>query len=352
MARRSDTAELVTLGRVARHPSIERALDAARDLLNMDIAYVTHFDGNAQVLDTFAGDPGPFGLHEGQHVPMQDTLCRHVLESRMAAVVPDLRTDPWAACLPVTAEIEAAAFASVPLRLGDGAIYGTLCCLCRSARPLDERDEQFLHVLARIVCSELEREQAADNHRRLQLQAASTFALAAAMEARDQYTGEHSRAVVEHAGLVAQQLGLDAEAVAEVEHVALLHDIGKLAIPDAILHHPGPLDDAQWAVMRTHTAASQQIVNSIPGLAHLGDAVRAEHERWDGDGYPDCLSGHDIPIASRITLVCDAFHAMTSDRPYRTRMSTGAAVDELRRGAGTQFDPQVVDAMLAVLTDA
>jgi hypothetical protein len=139
--------------------------------------------------------------------------------------------------------------------------------------------------------------------------------------------------------------------VAAVEQVALLHDIGKIGVPDAILQKPGPLTAAEWRVMHEHPAIGARIVASIPSLAHLAPAIRAEHERWDGRGYPDGLRGETIPLASRVILACDAFHAMTSDRPYRAKMAVTAAASELRAGAGTQFDPAVVAALLAYVDE-
>ena len=113
------------------------------------------------------------------------------------------------------------------------------------------------------------------------------------------------------------------------------------------LNKNGPLTDAEWAVMQTHSVRSEALVSSVPGLAHLAAAVRAEHERWDGKGYPDGLKGERIPLDSRITFVCDAYHAMTSDRPYRPAMTLERAQQELRSCAGTQFDPQTIKALLA-----
>ena len=135
----------------------------------------------------------------------------------------------------------------------------------------------------------------------------------------------------------------------EVEHVALLHDVGKLTIPDAILRHPGPLDEEQWAVMRRHPVASEAIVREVPGLEAVAVAVLSEHERWDGAGYPDGLAGTAIPLPARVTLACDAYHAMISDRPYRPRLGPAAAREELVRCAGSQFDPEVVEALLTIL---
>jgi HD-GYP domain-containing protein (c-di-GMP phosphodiesterase class II) len=131
--------------------------------------------------------------------------------------------------------------------------------------------------------------------------------------------------------------------------VALLHDIGKIGMPDEILRKPGRLDAHELAIMREHPVIGERILRHVPGLETVARAVRHEHERWDGTGYPDGLAGEAIPLSSRITLVCDAYHAMTSARPYRAALDHEEAAEELRRGAGTQFDPAIVTALLAAL---
>ena len=128
---------------------------------------------------------------------------------------------------------------------------------------------------------------------------------------------------------VAAELGMDGDAATAVGQVALLHDIGKVGVPDAILRKPGGLTAPEWDVMREHPAIGARIVDAIGSLSHLAPAVRAEHERWDGGGYPDGLAGEDVPLASRICLVCDAWHAMTSDRPYRRALTEAEARVEL-----------------------
>jgi HD-GYP domain-containing protein (c-di-GMP phosphodiesterase class II) len=201
----------------------------------------------------------------------------------------------------------------------------------------------------------LARSRAVEQHNRRLLEDERRFAragleaLSAAVEARDGYTGRHGEETVTLARAVAAHLGLAGAEFAEVESVALLHDVGKLGIPDAILHKPGPLTPDEWEVMRTHTEIGERILLRVPGLERIARAVRHEHERWDGLGYPDRIAGRAIPLASRVTLVCDAFHAMTSDRAYRSAMPAGEALAELRRCAGSQFDPAVVAALLAVV---
>jgi diguanylate cyclase (GGDEF)-like protein len=175
---------------------------------------------------------------------------------------------------------------------------------------------------------------------------AAVQALAAAIEVRDSYRQGHYDHVVRLATSVALLMGLPADAVERVSHGALLHDVGKLAIPPEILQKEGTLDDAEWAVMAEHPVVGEGILRRVPQLAPLAPIVRHEHEHWDGSGYPDGLAGAQIPIGSRIILACDAYAAMTSGRPYRPALEQVAAIAELRAGAGTQFDPQVVDALL------
>jgi diguanylate cyclase (GGDEF)-like protein/putative nucleotidyltransferase with HDIG domain len=174
-------------------------------------------------------------------------------------------------------------------------------------------------------------------------------ALASALQERDQYTGDHSESVVDVAARVAETLAMDAEQISKLRTAALLHDIGKVGVPDEILHKPGPLDESEWDIMRQHPIVGERILRAIPGLGGVAKIVRHEHERWDGRGYPDGLAGEDIPIGSRIILVCDAYHAMTSDRPYRAAMSHTDAIAELTRNAGSQFDPNVAEALVGYL---
>jgi diguanylate cyclase (GGDEF)-like protein len=148
---------------------------------------------------------------------------------------------------------------------------------------------------------------------------------------------------------VGRELGLDVEALDEIARAAELHDIGKIAVPEGILHKPGPLDDAEWDVMRQHTVIGERILAAAPSLRPVGRLVRASHERFDGRGYPDGLAGERIPLGARIIAVCDAFDAMRQTRPYAASMSEADALAELHRGAGTQFDPLVVDAFARVL---
>jgi HD-GYP domain-containing protein (c-di-GMP phosphodiesterase class II) len=167
----------------------------------------------------------------------------------------------------------------------------------------------------------------------------------------DEYTGEHTQGVVELSIRVGDELGVDEETRRAVEFGALLHDVGKIAIPKAIINKPGKLDDDEWAVMKTHTIEGQRMLERVGGLlGRIGVVVRASHERWDGGGYPDGLAGVAIPLAARIVAACDAWNAMQTDRSYRKALPFEVALEELHRNAGTQFDPRVVTALVAVVS--
>ncbi len=177
-------------------------------------------------------------------------------------------------------------------------------------------------------------------------------ALANALEANDEYTSSHARWITDLAIRVGQELGLDARALKRVELGALFHDIGKIGIPSSILTKPGPLTDEERRIIETHPELGERILRPIGQLEDVCAIVRHCHERWDGRGYPDRRAAAEIPIESRIIFACDAFHAMTTDRPYRRALPVDEARGRLQEAAGSQFDPQVVEACLRVLDTA
>ena len=174
-------------------------------------------------------------------------------------------------------------------------------------------------------------------------------ALADEMRRHHRATADHSHRLAGLARRVAEHMGLDPLAATEVELVAMVHDVGKLAVDPQILDHEGPLDDLQRHVLKRHTIQGEDLLVQVAGLEHLGVIVRATHEWWDGSGYPDGIAGTDIPIEARIVGVADAFDAMTSDRSYRRALPLGEACRRIERDAGRQFDPLVAAALLEVV---
>ncbi len=169
------------------------------------------------------------------------------------------------------------------------------------------------------------------------------------LEAKDAYTAQHARDVVELSERVATRLGVHGRDLRDVHYAAILHDIGKIAVPSDILRKPAKLTDEEFEQIKTHSDAGGRLLERIPFTRTVAPLVRAIHERFDGGGYPDRLVGEAIPLGARIVGACDAYDAMISDRPYRAGMGQDAAVAELHRCAGTQFDPSVVEALIAEL---
>jgi putative nucleotidyltransferase with HDIG domain len=234
----------------------------------------------------------------------------------------------------------------VPLVM-DGAAAGLIELFDVRRRRFDLDDRRFCRLLADQAGIVLGAVRLAD---RLEEQHLATVgALAAALEAKDAYTGSHAQTIAEFAVAVGEELGLTGRELRAVRMGALLHDVGKIAIPDAILNKPGPLTDDEFVVMKSHTTIGADIIRGIPGMEEVVSLVRSSHERWDGRGYPDGLSGTDVPRGAYVIAVCDAYHAMTEDRVYRKAMSVEGAVTELQRCCGSQFMPAAVEALVRVI---
>jgi HD-GYP domain-containing protein (c-di-GMP phosphodiesterase class II) len=176
-------------------------------------------------------------------------------------------------------------------------------------------------------------------------------ALVAVLAERDPAMPAHLGGVARLAERTAERLGLPPEEVRRIGLAAELHDVGKAAIPETIQTKSSPLDDAEWAFMRRHTLIGERIVLAAESLAHTAELVRSSHERFDGTGYPDGLAGADIPLGACVIAICDAFDAMTSERPYRAALGVEEALAELRRCAGTQFHPAIVEPFCALVRE-
>jgi HD-GYP domain-containing protein (c-di-GMP phosphodiesterase class II) len=240
-------------------------------------------------------------------------------------------------------------FAVAPLTL-DG---GRLGCIAVAASEDSDFTERQLRLLAGVAHQAKLALTNAGNFRSLEKTFLETVeALANALEANDEYTSSHARWITDLSLKVGSGLGLDTRALKRLELGALFHDIGKIGIPEAILSKPGPLTAEERKLVEKHPELGERIIAPIDRLEEVRPIVRHCHERFDGTGYPDRKSAEDIPIESRIILVCDAYHAMTTDRPYRKRLPREEALRRLDEGAGTQFDPDVVEVCKRVLAES
>jgi HD-GYP domain-containing protein (c-di-GMP phosphodiesterase class II) len=239
-------------------------------------------------------------------------------------------------------ENEVGRFVVAPLHLDAGRVGALRAAI--GDRELDRRQLLLFAGLAHQAKLAIE---GAERYAELERTFVSTVAaLANALEAKDHYTSTHTRWITDMSLLVGRELALDRDALKRLELGALFHDIGKIGVPSEILQKPGPLTDEEFELVKAHPELGEKILAPIDRLADVRPIVRACHERWDGLGYPDGLEREAIPLESRIVLVCDAYHAMVSDRPYRSRLSGDEAVRRLHESAGSQFDPSVVDAFV------
>jgi len=332
------TDDLTGLGnRRALMSALERQLPLANDARPLVLAL---FD-----LDGFKGYNDTFGHPAGDAVlarlggALGRAVARRGTAYRMGGDEFGVLIEPGSEVAQPILEAAASALSDRGEGFEVGCSYGSIV-LPREATEIEEA--------LRLAD---QRMYAAKNRGRRSAGRQSKDVLLRAMAERDPRLGAHIADVARLAEAVATRLGLPVDHVERVRHAAELHDIGKVAIPDAILHKPGPLDAHEWEFIRSHTVIGERIIAAAPDLEGVAVLVRSSHERFDGAGYPDGLGGTEIPLGARIVAVCDAFDAMVTNRSYRRGVAAEAAIAELRRCAGTQFDPVVVEAFCGAWAD-
>ncbi|MEF8788376.1 MAG: HD domain-containing phosphohydrolase, partial [Planctomycetota bacterium] len=239
-------------------------------------------------------------------------------------------------------------FLGVPVRGMDG-IIGALGVEKRNEGPFDDETEELLHNVANQAALAVEAERMRENEEHTYLEIIT--ALAFTVEAKDPYTRGHSQRVSEIAVSIAREMELEEDRVDVVRDAALLHDIGKIGVPDGTLGNPGELSESGWEIMRDHPIMGEYIVKPVEGLQRLRGPIRHHHERVDGSGYPDRLEGSDICLEARIMGVADTLDAMLSDRPYRDALDIETARREIVDNSGTQFDPDVAEVAIRLIDE-
>jgi diguanylate cyclase (GGDEF)-like protein len=321
---------------------LERAVDLAARLLDKPRSSVWLQDraGEDLVVRALHGhEPHTAAVFETIAVP--DARARALLDADEPFELDAERFPPH-----LPPELARGLIAVAPLRLEDDRLG---CIVVRDNRDGASFDDRSMRLLAGVAHQVKLAVTNASSFESLERTFLSTVeALANALEANDEYTSSHARWITDMALHVGRELGLDPKALKRLELGALFHDIGKIGVPEAILAKPGPLSDEEWKVVRLHPELGARILAPIERLEQVCEIVRHCHEHWDGSGYPNGLVGEEIPLESRVILVCDAYHAMTTDRPYRRRLPVEEACRRLREAAGTQFDPQVVEVFLAL----
>jgi putative nucleotidyltransferase with HDIG domain len=279
-----------------------------------------------------------------QEQPVEIGVNGRVARSGRAAMVNDTRLDSdYLARNPRT---DPGSELSLPITVA-GSTWGVMNLEQLDPGAFSEDDLLLAHVVASQVGAAIHRCQLVD-----ELEGAfltTIGVLSDAVELQDAYTADHANEVADLAVAVGRRLGMEGVELDRLRYGALLHDVGKIGVPGDILRKPGPLSDQERELMDEHTAIGARMLSRIPFLAPVAPLVRSAHERYDGGGYPDGISGEQIPRGAMVIATCDAFHAMTSNRSYRAAMDRDSAVTELEANAGTQFDPAVVDALVAEL---
>ena len=313
---------------------VERAVVVLRD----------ESDPRSVIVVAGYGVPGDY---VGQRIGIDEGMAGHVIRTGEPVLVDDYEQFPRRVGHPAGDGLRAGA--AVPI-CRDGVVHGALAAgSTHVGRRFGSEELEALLRLAELGAVAVEQARMREELERAV--EAGVDAMAAAVDMRDDYTGTHSDEVVRLARTVGERMGLPEQQLGELQFAARLHDVGKIGVPDAVLRKPGPLEGAEWEIMRQHPAWGADMLCRVPGLKRISNIVRHAHERWDGEGYPDRLHRQDIPLASRIIFACDAYNAMTSDRPYRDALRPWVAVSELREGAGGQFDPDVVDALVDSLRE-
>ena len=301
-----------------------------------------------RLLQMVAG-AGAFGLPELRDfkMPAERGLVGRCLRERRVVLAPDVLREPDYSPAPGSADVCSELDAPV---LVDGKPWGALSLQSTRAGAFDEGDGHMLRAAAHQLSAGL---RLAMLHERLErAQRGTAEALRAALDARAAATAEEAPMLVQRCDAVGRGLGMEEDQLAALRHAATLHDIGELGVPEAILNKPGPLTDEERPAIERHPLIGEGILSPLEFLADAVPLVRAAHERWDGSGYPDGLAGEEIPLGARILFACDAYEAMTAERPYRAALAREEAVAELRRVAGTQLDPSVVEALVETLSGA
>jgi diguanylate cyclase (GGDEF)-like protein len=286
------------------------------------------------------GDPRFLGFTQ----PADRGLIGRSLREGRHVLAADVAREPDYYSTEVTREVRSEL--DVPIRVG-GRDWGAITLQDVRPASFDDEDARLLRSVADQLAAALRAAALYEQLERAYLGTAE--ALSAALEAKDSYTAEHSRSLVQRAEAVGQRLGMPDSELRLLRYAAAFHDIGKLAVPEAILNKPGPLTSGEREVVERHTVVGEQILSPVEFLADILPLVRSAHERFDGSGYPDGLAGEQIPLGARIVFACDTYDAMTTERPYRPALTHDQATDELRRAAGTQLDPRVVEALIDVL---
>jgi putative nucleotidyltransferase with HDIG domain len=271
-------------------------------------------------------------------------FIKSVIDNRKTLIIDHFAEDEDAGFLPLLRKEGYIGYLGTPIVSKGGAPIGAMALYLKKNRKYSKNDIDFVKTMGSQVAIALDREQFIDRIHEMNFE--SVYSLVQAIEMRDPYTRGHSLQVAKLASAIAEAIGFTGRDLELVKFAGLLHDVGKIAVPESILQKPSFLSGDEWKVIQLHPKQSVMIIDPIKGLRQIRDWILYHHERWDGRGYPKNIKGDRIPIQSRILSVCDTYSAMTEDRPYRKRLSDQEARNEISKVRGSQLDPTVANIFL------
>jgi putative nucleotidyltransferase with HDIG domain len=271
-------------------------------------------------------------------------FIKSVIDNRKTLIIDHFAEDEDVGFLPLLRKEGFAGYLGTPIVSKGGAPIGAMALYIKKPRRYTRNDIDFVKTMGSQIAIALDREQYIDRIHEMNFE--SVYSLVQAIEMRDPYTRGHSLQVAKLASAIAETIGFTGRDLELVKFAGLLHDVGKIAVPESILQKPSFLTNNEWKVIQLHPKQSAMIIDPIKGLRQIRDWILYHHERWDGRGYPKNIKGDRIPIQSRILSVCDTYSAMTEDRPYRKRLSDQEARREIKKVSGTQLDPTIANIFL------
>jgi response regulator RpfG family c-di-GMP phosphodiesterase len=329
--------------------TLDVVLDQVTGQLGVDASSILLLNSQTQQFEFTAGRGALESRFRAAHVRIGEGHAGRVILERRPVHIPDLRAAPEVSRESLLPR-KLVSYYALPL-IAKNEVKGVLETFCGPSVERTEEWFDFAATLAGQAAIAIDNAQMlaqlTQSNADLRLAYETTLeGWSGALDLRDNETHGHTARVASLTVILGRAMGMDPEAILQLRRGALLHDIGKMGIPDAILHKPGPLTDEEWEVMRRHPVYAFELLSPIPHLRPALDIPHLHHERWDGSGYPLSLRGEEIPLAARVFAVVDTWDALTSNRPYRTKVAEGRAREIIREGAGIHFDPRVVDAFL------
>ena len=339
---------MTATGIVSKEELTQSVIDSACKLIKSDAGSLMLINHETSELTIAASRALPEEVVMSTRLKIGEGVAGRVAQTGKAIFVEDIETD--ARFMRANgAHYSSKSFISVPLRVKNRIIGVLNVNSPEKQRIFEERDVRLLTILADQAGITLENIELYDNLQNFYLEMVQT--LARAIDAKDSYTHEHADRARKYAGLIGRKLMLPQAMIRHIEYAALMHDIGKIGIDETILHKAGKLTPEEREIIRKHPAIGNRIISPVAFLSPVAPMVLYHQEWYNGQGYPEGLVGEEIPLGARIVAVIDAYDAITSDRPYRKALSRQIAVEELRKGSGTQFDEKVVNAFLEILKE-